>query len=608
MVSFIGGLLVLFLFGTSLCVIGHSLARRIFTTNSGALGAIFIGLTSISSAASLIYCFTDIRVDYAFILLTLIGVGIAVRIDPKAARQWIKPAVSKEGSLSIASGMGVIILMLWPVASNIQSISDNGGVLLAHIDLFTHAATINQLAMQGEIGKTQLLSYGDPAAIYHYGMYIFPAMLVQYVDWRALDVLVYLVLPFGILVTWTLLIQIARQIAGSAGFSPIVAAIVALVAADASRAVVFSNNLVDLPYLLAASPGAIYGLNIILYFVKAYLYREKVTVPAVTFGVFLLLGFRVLYIPLFVIFSVLAYVVFLKRATAPKVLAVLITVLLCIATQSYLNGPIVDYYSFMQTFCAPNPCTDSPFASPALLGVEIIAATLGGTLLILAGVLGAFLIGGRSRRLSSTPLLLLISMIVAYYCAIMLAFTPGNGDITEFLHRPFVVVNLVSAILIMGMLCNYIIGRYVVHLLSIALLAHLIGASREFGFPADHDWHKLSYRVPVEKEIIEISQWLKSSAIRQPYVVLPMMPNSFSVYPEAVITSLSKTPAFVSRLGHYINNTSDKRPTQQKIDAVNKKLSCTGTDREANFYIISAEPLKPCHQRVAQFGKYAVYR
>jgi hypothetical protein len=595
--------------GFAMLVIGDRLAQFVFRNSVNAVEATFIGLTAVSSLLSLIYCFTSIRIDYAFIALTLVAIPLAVDGGSTRLGKSLKSFDPKLFAVTALSGVVIVVMYLFPAVANIQEVSTSGGLLLAHIDLFTHASVINQIALQSEIGNTQVLLDGSPVPIYHYGLYILPSVLVKYAGWAALDLLVYFILPFGIFALWFLLNDIVAHITASRGYHTMVLSLAALVAADASRSLVYSNSLFDLPYLLGASPGAIYGLATLLLATKNYLADNRIRVATFLFCIFLLSGFRVLYIPIFVLFSTAAFVMFSRMSRIKKAALLSGTVLLSTIASRNIGSPLGDFYRFMLTFFRPDAQIVGYTGSfPRLLAVEVMTATLGGTLLMLIGFGSLYMARAGRWRVAAPSLRILVSMLVGYYCALLLSVTLRNGDMTELLQRPFVVLNLICAILIISMLYVSISRKYMFNFVTAILLGNVLWLSREYGYPDDHPWHQLSYKVPVDEDIVRVSRWFEDQGVKSVYVVLPLRIDSYSVYPEAVITALSGRRAFVSRLGAYLGkNDSTANDIRERTEYLNEVASCRGVANNTRHVFFVTKDVIPCRQLKAVVGSYKVY-
>jgi hypothetical protein len=595
----------------SMALIGERLIQLVFRRNAGLLESLFLGLTAVSSLLSLTYYFSPIPVIYALAAILIVAIplmavpgyrGLVASLDA-AGRTWLGQV--------LLSGALVVWLYLMPVITNVRQVSASGGVLLAHIDLYTHASIIKQVASQGEIGHTQILLEGAAIPFYHYGLYMIPGALAALGSWSPVTLLIYGVLPFATLALWSLVNEAVASITGARGWQTLVASLVALLAADASRALFYANGLFDLPYLTAASPGATFGLCVILIAVKAIAIDRRVRPLPLLFCTFLLLEFRALYIPIFLSFGLLALVVLSRVDSAKKVAIVALAVIAATIAGAYLGTPLRQYHGFMSTFFDPG----TPHAWLAidanriLVALDTIGATLGGTLLLLVAV--AVSVAGLSGRWieAAMPLRLLLAMIVGYYCALQLAITLSNGDITELMQRPFIVLNVVCAVLSVSAIYEIRKAAYPMSLAGAILLGNGYSVSREYGFPKDHPWHQLSYRVVIDKDVVDLASWLAQRGPRDSYAVLPLNRDSFSSYPEAVITALSGRQAFVSRPGFYRNDEgANGGDVRARIDYVEQVANCgRGAENSRRIYFVSKEPIS-CLTLQTVIGSYRVYR
>jgi len=534
-----------------LSAIGQCVSLLVLRTQLSRLDNLFVGYLTASSILSGVYCLTHLRLDQILIAMLLLSI---------LSLPWILKANSsmhfaiEHEVMVFLFGIAVSAFIVFPSASNILRVVENGGTLLAHIDLFAHAAMINQLSLQNEIGTTQILFSGIQSPIYHYGIYSIPSVLSKYLAVTGLDLLVWFVLPYGLLMLWSGIHGTIRNVTNTSYPVAGMLGILAFVAADTSRAFSFNNALFDLPYLLCASPGATYGAAIVMLAIKILTQNGRLNFGMVLSVTFWLIGFRVLFIPLFILF---AYFVGVSQASVQakhkKYALLLLPPVTLLLLGAYRNDIVTGYHHFMLTFPDTSHSVGMIPEWYFLKAAHVIVSTLGGSLLILFAAAFAVYALNRNANNKSFPLQICLWLVVAYFCTMLAPIAPPNGDFTEFVHRPFAIFNLVCATLLVSYIYACItFGRVSILIVAGAILL-VLSNERKYGFPKNHEWHRSSYNIEVHPSLVKVSRWLLSQPMLAPYLYLPVNRDGYSQYPEAIISTISLKAAFVSRPGFFSN-------------------------------------------------------
>lgn len=584
--------------------VGHWLSSSALKSKMNYLDNIFIGYLSISSLLSLLYCFTSLRLDIIFLLMAVFAI-IFFRYQKNIRHIKFEAPV-------FVFGLIVCAVVLWPSAANVLEVRKSGGLLLAHTDIFAHASMISQLALQQQIGNSQLLLIGVPSITYHYGVYAIPSIISKYAGSSGLDLMIWFVLPFGMLMLWSSIHGIIKTVTGESYFVSGLLGLLALLIADTSRSVFFDNSLFDLTYLLCASPGAVYGAAIVMVATKIVIQEKKISIPLVAITMIWLAGFRVLFIPVFALFSVF---LFLNHVSSVRK-SIRLSIILGIVCASVVWGAIgntalPEYYRFMLTFTEGESTITILNSSYLTQSLQVVVTTLGGSLcvlIVLTTLSGIF----KSQYAIRISLIreICIYMLIAYFCTILISPVAPNGDSTEFIQRPFIIVNIVTASLLISILYLHFPWEKLALLSTLVAYTMLITNSRQAGFPVDHAWHINSYKIEVPPDIVNVAGWLNKQSNLSPYLYLPINVGNYGLYPEAIISAISEKPAWLSRPGFYLHTgTQNKSDIENRISWAQGLEKCNinkGADLGRGIYVISESPI-PCLSQTAKFNTLYVY-
>ncbi|MEI9902223.1 MAG: hypothetical protein WDN31_21465 [Hyphomicrobium sp.] len=458
-----------------------------------------------------------------------------------------------------------------------------------------------------------------------------PALVAQLTDVSGLSLILFFVLPFGCFLLFVAIYQLIDTLLPGRLLLNLVIASAALVFFDPSRGII-QNNIFDKSALLAASPGLAYGAAALIWSVTQLLrgptgFRHFLLV-ALTATV-MMMAVRAHYMAL------LACILLLYKASellegqlrgpVALALAALAAIIAAytfdIAYRSWLElTPATrDTYAFMQAFVWPSQIRLHGGAPTLLRPLLIMGWALGPALIVLVAIVFAVSWKAVDVRLWQT-LQLLFVVLAGYYLALAASFVPDNGDPTEFTQRPFLVVNvLVAALALAGLVLAT--GRQVVFNVALGVVAVIeltVGRhfARPMGVPRDHAWNVNSYKLAVDRDLLSVAERLKRERPDAAFAFVPTRPKYFGFFPEAVISALSESPPYLSRLGVYLRSLKgqDLARLTARLAVVDALVECRAaqgqpkSDESVKLRYLIATSALPCHGAGERVGKYYLYR
>jgi hypothetical protein len=528
---------------------GHYIAINILKIEVSFTEKLIIGFLTTSSLLAIIYCFTKIDIIFAGIFLALLSIIIKF-----SSLRLIFSYIIKLNLSFIIFYIFTLCIYLSPSYNNIQNIVTYGGTLLAHIDFFSHSAIIDQIKLQPNIGNTQILMYKEPVVFYHYGMYILPALISRIFDISGVDAMLWFVYPIGILILCSGIFGIVKLITRANNLAAILLCLIILLISDTSRSLYFNNAIFDLPYLITASPGVLFGTGVILLFIKFHLQSNNINLKLFLFTSVALLEFRALFLPLFIIFF---YFIRLSILKNNKMILLLVSCSILVAIFSMVgNNSLNNFYKFMLTFYDKSQELNLVYSNNIMIALQVLLSALGGYILLFTFISFLYYLINKSelnKKNHMKLLIVFISIVLAYFVVLIIPLPNPSGDFTEFIQRPFIALNIISSCILISYLFLRVPTRYFYICILGPILLLSVGNVRPYGFPVDHEWHRSSYRVYVDPSIVEVSKWLKRESTNSIYIYLPVNQLSYSQYPEAIITAISGMPALLSRVGFHLD-------------------------------------------------------
>jgi hypothetical protein len=531
---------------------GHNISLNIVRIKVGFIEKLIIGFFTASSILAILYYFTKIDIFFIAVILAIFYVVINFKILRLIFSDF------KELDLSfIIFYIITLYIYISPSYINIQNIVTSGGILMAHIDFFSHSSIIEQIKLQPEIDNTQILMYKEPIVFYHYGMYILPALISRILNISGIDAMLWFVYPIGVMILCSGIFCIVKVITKANNFVIIFLCLIILLISDTSRSLYFNNAIFDLPYLMTASPGVLFGTGIVLFFIKYFYQSNKINAKLFLFSSISLLEFRALYLPMFLFFSYFIKIITLKNK---KILLLLIYCLIfCLVFLIISNDSLNNFYKFMLTFYDKSHELNIIYNNKLAIALQVLISALGGYIVLISCISFIYYFINKSNIDSTSKtrnirlFLIYISVVISYFTVLIIPLPNLSGDFTEFIQRPFIVLNVVCSCILISYLFVNIRLRFFCIFICLPIFLLSIGNVRPYGFPVDHPWHVSSYRVNVDPSIVEVSKWIKHQAKNSVYVYIPVNKLSYSQYPEAIITAISGAPALLSRVGFYLD-------------------------------------------------------
>ena len=342
------------------------------------LDELIFGVLVCSSILSFLYCFTRLDIGYLSILLGISSLLLNYKKVPSLIYKLTDINININ---FIIFYILVLYLYLWPSYENIFNVLRGGGQLFAHIDFFNHSSIIEQIKIQPNIHNTQILLFGEKVPFYHYGIYIFPSLLARLFNFSGIIVALWILFPFGILILCNGLFDFVKKLTKGSDLICALICLVILILGDTSRSIYFNNPIFDIPYLIAASPGALFGVGIIIYYLKFTLYSERFNYKLFFITLLILIEFRALYLPLFLIFCIYSFFLFYKIIN----FRIISFITFCLITTLIFIGNInlLEFYKFMLTFKDSSINFDLNYSNSIPIAFQVVYTALGGGILLL---------------------------------------------------------------------------------------------------------------------------------------------------------------------------------------------------------------------------------
>lgn len=590
-------------------LIGTWALNNFVECKSSILDELIFGILIFSSILSVVYYFTNLDIGYVGLFLSLISLIANYYKIPFLIKKF------KNYNFSfVIFYILILFLYLFPSYENILDVLNSGGILFAHIDFFSHTSIIEQIKHQPSIHNTQILFFNEKIPFYHYGIYIFPALLARLFQLSGSAIALWVMIPLGILILCKGLFELVGEHVKCDKFCKILFCLAVLIIADTSRSLYINNSLFDVPYLIIASPGALFGVGIIMYYLKFTRNEKEFNFKFFFLVLFLLLEYRVLYIPLFFIYSFYSWALVYRKINL--YLLLFITLLIIGFLNLVGNQGLFEFYKFMLSFVSEENNFFSISENRILIALQILITVLGGGLLLLFIFTSLLVIINYAfHRKIDNLIISFYALILSYFIILLIPFPNLNGDSSEFIQRPFLFLNIFSSLFLVCYLSRNLSIKYFTPLLILPFIFIQLNNFRPYGFPVDHPWHISSYKVDINPSIIEVSNWLKENNSNSVYVYHPINRLSYSQYPEAIMTAISGMPAFLSRVGFYLEPTIDskyKKTIDSRLNYLDALLECqTGQNiptikLDKNLYVVS-EKIIACLSPVFSKKNFHVY-
>jgi hypothetical protein len=334
----------------------------------------------------------------------------------------------------------------------------NTGVLPIWSDYFLHGVNIASFGSPFSIGGDMELA-GISHAFYHYAAFVISAAFMTVSGMSGLALSTSVLLPLGLLIavlgSYVFAVALGGRIAG-------LFAVIAIIGLPASS-VFIQSGWFDFYWMLFSSPGTGYALGVsAVVCTSMVLYLKKNDSSVLWFTMLLLFSLVLIRVHMFILLAPTILVVILLhrwrvniRLLLGTVISILTIGLLALHFSDILHALWVEYanpHEYLKAVLQMSLIYGHPIRiSEYPYGLTMFAQIL----VVLAGVLGFYLIlyplmlrlSARRLGFHATDAIPLI-MIMSFIGLMLFAPAPSitNIDITEFKHRHFPLVYLITAI------------------------------------------------------------------------------------------------------------------------------------------------------------------
>jgi hypothetical protein len=513
------------------------------------------------------------------VLSTMIAWSAAVTLFAALApTTWKRVAPDEEAAqdVLILAVAAAVVAFACRTAATASSTIRTVGVLPAWTDYFIHGAEISQFAGTHGPIRGDILLAGVSLPLYHYGIYMIPALASRLFGLSGLATACAILLPLGLLVALAGAYALAAALAGR--WAGLLALAVFLLLPDSSR-YGFRNGLFSFDWLMFTAPGSGYALGIAA---SAFILAERAgrTTGAVISALLALCLFQIraqifaLFLPTFTA-TFLARRNFIRGHAKEALLFLALTtiVAIAVAARSAWLRHVLIYTSDVRDFLAGTFAQQNGLLAYARLytGSATWPEPLGliaGAALLVPVMLGAFTLLypaalGLDRQASGVRTAdLFAGLLLAAYVALVVVAPNGPlGGVSEYRQRPFVLIYfwivsltathianaLGSAVRTIGFLSGGGKGPALATLLvgfaSIAVLA----ATRFDPAALPEPWAKDYYRVTVNPGVLAIGEYLNAHARPGDIVAVgPAQPEATLFDRGTMIASLAGLPIYLT--------------------------------------------------------------
>ncbi len=563
------------------------------------------------STAALLFgvfiCGVDVVKSFAaWSLVVAIASALTWQGTWRSRRIGLSRELIKIDLVMLAVPAAVVCFFCWDMAAAVPSI-ERTGVLPLCSDYFIHGADIAQFGVFRPVEAGDVFFAGRSLPLYHYGIYLVPALLQVLFDLSGLAVACAFLLPLGLLLACSGALSLAVRLGGLwAGLLAL--ALLLLVPVGASYGL--NNGFFNFHWLTFTEPGTGYGLAVtataLVLVERAYVDRRSAAIIA-AFLVLALFQIRaqhfVLLVPPFVAFAILM----VPATGAPhwRRMALTATIVSLGALVLLWAWPgFLDFISFsgateFQQWSTVLREIDNSVGYRDLYQyvsswpwpeVSIVRAVLLFPLIFgyLFFALPVMMLLGTSPRLRRTDLLFLL---LSCWQLVLLAFAPAgqNGDAGEYAWRPFTVVYMLGVVLVAAhavrawrlraTLAPLSGARFAGAATLVAVSAVVVATATAYdparGFPW---WTPKFYRPVVDRGLIALARDLKARVAPGEVVAVgPINPEGELVDNGIILASLTGRAVYLTVPGDEIKYggraEEAKRRLQAQRDAENAMLA-----------------------------------
>jgi len=475
--------------------------------------------------------------------------------------------------LAVMAAIAVIIAVGCRAAAAAVPTLEATGTLPVWIDYYIHGASIANFGDSIAVGRGNILMSGTPLSFYHYGYYQLAAAIMTIVDASGLSLATAILLPLGLFLAAISAYVLATEMAGRR--AGLLALAILVIVPDASR-YGLANGFFGFQWLLFTNPGSGYGLaacaaalTMLVVWFRTQNLRVLVLAAILLAAVIQLRVHFFIWLAPALLGTVILGLPPARRHTRTLwslglvLLAVLLAALATIEPLRNVwlkHSVVVDYLTSVHVGPAPTAYMGLYPRLVETLGQ--VGGIFAGTALILPAMLGIFVLAYpaaliyavRTRGwtpIDALPLLLLVVFVLVTLLA------PGVkwGDVTEYQHRPFVLLYMVLVIWTSAYVAGSLPSTAERPLwisagaISIAAAATLLVTTAGIDASAARfEWAKAYHSVPINPGITGAAREIRLNAAAGDIVAVGPVAVDEALADEATqLTSLTGVPIFLAR-------------------------------------------------------------
>ena len=462
-----------------------------------------------------------------------------------------------------------VLVTLW-VREAIVSVrmAEVTGQFRAWLDFFLHAAEVTYLRDYSTLGGHSLYLADAAQPLYHRASYAMASVFSLLGGQPSLATATYFWMPVGIILFGFGVYGFACALDGKlAGYASVLAM---FMLPDASM-YGLRNGFLGFHWLMQISPGSGYAIAIILIALGVYVRRGEKNwlAPSLTITSLLAMAaaFRMhIAILATFMFALLALLSWRPAQRRHTVMAVVFILAIGIAVvflfeqialaPHFLSGKF-QAGTFFDTVLSFGPSdwlykhwtANTGMAWHLAVGYALLLlASLG---VIFPLIIAVTILLGRSSHGQPTVHMIPVVLLVVYFALIIVMPTPVHGDVTDFGHRPFLLVYAILLTMLVSWAVIFVREHTLLiknkNFVCISLLAvAMVGVAGIWQSGINIQQSSLSWGasyaiVPVSTDMINSTQYIRNHALSGDHVL------SSDEDPLAIVVALTEKPAYLSR-------------------------------------------------------------
>jgi hypothetical protein len=479
-------------------------------------------------------------------------------------------------------------------------------------DYFIHGTEIAQFGDPLAVGHSSFLLVDQPIVFYHYASYMLPAAVARLVDLPALGLAAGLLLPYGVLMAALGILAFAKTVSSEP--IALLAPMALLLLPDASS-FGFRNGFFSFHWLLFTAPGSGYGLGVAFTALTVMaMWRARGRTATLCLGLIVTAALFEFRAHIFVLFApALAMTLLWESDLARRHKRVIVSALLimtfaggvCVATVPVVRhawlrfsalGPFLD---IVHTGMSPT-AYDGIYqmieqhygrAFAWVVGFSaLLPIALGALTITLPVVMTVAIRRTGWLALDSFP----IWCAAAWLGLVVFAPRAPHGDVTEYQHRPFVLVYAAAFVWTLLWLDRAIQATRHPRLRSWLVFVFptlVIGA---LGAGIATSWHKdpaqprfawgsQHFGTRLDRGLLDAAAFVHTEAVvGDTFALIPTDPGNQLDDAATRFAAMADVPAYLARAGIQVLNGRERRATVEQRLAVLRQIETT-TDVDAAF-------------------------